>query len=228
MYQQEEPFREQVRFEMDAGISAGHFHPETEILYVLSGQLTAVVGNTSISLGPEDLILFNPYEHHELIQEAGCHFISLFMPVPVTAGARIGMLQCCSRLSRYQQEYFPLIRVKLAMLYRDLTDTEHDRHLYAQGNLYELLAILKEHFSAPEGEGKDPGASGEKSFRDVMMYVGEHFSEPVTVQDVADAVFLSRGYLTRLFRNRMNMSLSDYLQMLRLNKALRLLSCLQA
>ena len=113
---------EEIRFETDCELSGSHFHSEMEILYVLTGRVTVIAGQTSISLKPEDLIVFNPFEHHELIREAGSHTVSGLFPVSLLTQSGIGEISCCSRLQRHLADYFPAIRAKLAMLYRDNTD----------------------------------------------------------------------------------------------------------
>ena len=107
---------EQVRFIMDCDELDGHFHSEMEVLYVLSGRMTIIDNNQSVSLGAEDFIVFNPYEHHEMIRESGCHSLSLFVPVPLLSQAGMSPVSCCSKLQPQLADYFPLIRVKLAML----------------------------------------------------------------------------------------------------------------
>ncbi|MFF2090692.1 helix-turn-helix domain-containing protein [Paenibacillus sp. NPDC058174] len=55
------------------------------------------------------------------------------------------------------------------------------------------------------------------------QYIQEHFSEPITVQMVADYVYLSPEWLSTLFKKNVGMTFLDYVTHLRMEKAKELL-----
>ncbi|NBF41372.1 MAG: helix-turn-helix domain-containing protein, partial [Spirochaetes bacterium] len=63
-----------------------------------------------------------------------------------------------------------------------------------------------------------------RSLRDALEYLRRHFSEPVSLDDVAAAAGVSSAHLSRLFRRELQLSFSDYLSSLRMEEAQRLLS----
>lgn len=54
-------------------------------------------------------------------------------------------------------------------------------------------------------------------------YINEHFTEPLTLEKVAEVVFVSPSYLSRLFSNEVGMGFMEYVTQLRLEKAKQLL-----
>ena len=59
---------------------------------------------------------------------------------------------------------------------------------------------------------------------EIKAYVMQHYSDPgLSLDAVADVVKLSSGYLGKLFKNVMNLSFSDYLTKVRLEKSKDLL-----
>ena len=54
-------------------------------------------------------------------------------------------------------------------------------------------------------------------------YIGTNYSYPVTVEDVADYVGISRSHLFRSFQTYMNCSPKEYLSEFRIKQACRLL-----
>lgn len=52
-----------------------------------------------------------------------------------------------------------------------------------------------------------------------MLYIDEHYSEPISVKDVANAVCISESYLKALFKKCENKSYIEYLIETRINKA---------
>ncbi len=57
----------------------------------------------------------------------------------------------------------------------------------------------------------------------MVKYIHNHIEEPVTVQDVADYVNLTRCYATTIFTKYTGMSPKDYIQNCRLTKARHML-----
>ena len=59
--------------------------------------------------------------------------------------------------------------------------------------------------------------------QNVMAYMKKHYAEPLTVADVAGMSFLSPTYFGRLFKQELNISFKNYLTILRIQEAKRLL-----
>lgn len=211
---------DEIRFEIDCDTKNTHFHEEMEILYVLSGRITVIMAGSSFTLNAEDFVVFNPCEYHDLYQDAGSHLLSAYIATPILRNANMGRVRCSSQLQREQADYFPLIRAKLAMLYKNGTDLVADRSLYTLSEIYGLLAILKQQFQ--DVDGSAPVPENRIPYR-ALQYISEHYSEDISLQSVADAIFLSRGHLSRVFQKEMGVSFSEYLRSLRLSKAARLL-----
>lgn len=55
------------------------------------------------------------------------------------------------------------------------------------------------------------GAPASKLVSDVSNYINHHMSETITVEAIAKEFFLSRSYLSKLFKAESNMSLSDFI-----------------
>lgn len=215
---------EEIRFEPDCNTSIPHFHNEMEILYVLSGRIAIIGSGYNYVLEPEDFIVLNPYEHHELYAEAGCHTISGYISPDLFQQSMLGRVACCSKDVSCQADYTALIRVRLAMLFKyHLGQPSSSRRLYVLSQLFGLLAILKTQF---EVSGDRFLASGRDADRmqEVLTYLSMHFHENITMQEVADRVYLSKSHLSREFQKHMGISFSDYLRKLRLNRVSYLLS----
>ena len=55
--------------------------------------------------------------------------------------------------------------------------------------------------------------------KEVMRYVEEHLGERISLEQMADAVFLSKPYLSTLFKKETGKKFSSYLQEMRLEKS---------
>lgn len=66
--------------------------------------------------------------------------------------------------------------------------------------------------------GRETGDANEK-IKDMMVYVHEHFGEPISVDQLAEAAHVSRRVCFRLFRENLHMSPVEYIRSFRLREA---------
>lgn len=210
---------EEIRFEVDCEAEVTDFHSEMELLYVLSGRTAVMLSGTNFVLQPEDFIVFNSWEHHALYRENGAHTLSLYISSSYIVDNGIGKVMCCSHIDKELQEYFGLIRSKLALLFKEYNEPDRNK-IYMMSQLFGLLAVLKQEFEVKD----DVIFSKEKrSIQEALQYMEAHYKEKITLQEVADHVYLSKSYLSREFPKNTGVSFADHLRILRLNEAMRLL-----
>ncbi len=70
---------------------------------------------------------------------------------------------------------------------------------------------------------KDVKASDMDTVRSVLGYCSEHFCDDITVKDVADKVYVSERYVTKIFAEKVGCSFRDYINNLRMSKAVNLI-----
>ena len=59
--------------------------------------------------------------------------------------------------------------------------------------------------------------------KSVRKFIDDHYSEKITMEDVAASVSMSPSYLSALFKEKMNMTVHDYLIRVRIEKSIELL-----
>ena len=59
--------------------------------------------------------------------------------------------------------------------------------------------------------------------KSVRKYIDDHYSEKITMEDVAASVSMSPSYLSALFKEKMSMTVHDYLIRVRIEKSIELL-----
>lgn len=87
------------------------------------------------------------------------------------------------------------------------------------GKLYSLLALFMHYAERPEPEKDSHVLYVEKA----VSYIETNYSYPVTVEDIASYVGISRSHLFRSFQNDMNKSPKDFLTGYRIKQACHLL-----
>lgn len=68
-----------------------------------------------------------------------------------------------------------------------------------------------------------PAMENSRIVRDAMNYISAHFSEAVTLQDVADHLHLNPSYFSRIFKRSSGSTFKEYLTKVRVEEAKRLL-----
>lgn len=91
-----------------------------------------------------------------------------------------------------------------------------------------MVEQLKKAQDAVEAADEDDDSSVENShnfiIRNAMQYIEEHFSEKITLLDVADHVYVSQWHLSKLITKNTNQSFSDLINSVRIQKAKELMS----
>lgn len=59
--------------------------------------------------------------------------------------------------------------------------------------------------------------------KSAVEYLEAHYSEPITLNDVAEKLYVSTYYLSRMFKKELNKNFVDYLNEIRINRAKELL-----
>ena len=67
------------------------------------------------------------------------------------------------------------------------------------------------------------GRPGNEGDVDVVNYIQHHISQPITVENMAEALFMSRPYLSRKFKEETGESLTDFILYEKTEEAKRLL-----
>ena len=65
----------------------------------------------------------------------------------------------------------------------------------------------------------DIAISSKKEIQDTFFYMMEHYTEPVTLDDIAGYVNLNKSYLCRLFKQQTGKSVFECLNQIRMEKA---------
>lgn len=211
----------ELSFKLDCDENTLHFHDEMEIMYVLSGRIAVMMSNTNFVLGPEDFIVFNPYEQHTLYREKGNHTLSLYISSSILQYSKMKLVRCCSSIRKDYTEYLRLIRIKLALLFRGCCLEKRER-LYILSQLFSLLSTLKQEFETDSDI--DPVIANEQNnIMKALRYIGKNYTENLSLQQVADHVFWSKSHFSRAFHRQTGSSFTEYVRSLRLNMSLYLL-----
>jgi len=92
-------------------------------------------------------------------------------------------------------------------------------------NITDLHDILNEAVkSAAEKINSYNNKSMKHLLKNAVEYLEAHYNEPITLNDVSEALYVSPFYLSRMFKKELNKNFVDYLNEIRIRKAKELLT----
>lgn len=106
------------------------------------------------------------------------------------------------------------MRAKLGVEVQELQDGIAQSRTCAQ-----LLSLVQQGMDLLRGQGKVYSAPIQRA----VDYIGVHYAEDISLNTVADFVYLNRDYLSRQFKKEVGVNFSEFLMRIRLKRARRLL-----
>lgn len=91
-------------------------------------------------------------------------------------------------------------------------------------SLCELLLKIHRFYKLNQDTAENAGSVyRHQLIPDCIAYLKEHYAEKITVEELSDTFFLSRSYLSSLFKKATGYGVTEYLQHIRMEKACELL-----
>lgn len=123
----------------------------------------------------------------------------------------------------------PVINIKDAtafsqqwqQLYQTAENFDHIRDMRINEQLCSLLTLLMAQSSPSEYTSKP--APKRQNLQEIKDYLDLHYSEKITLDDLAVHFFINKFYLTRIFHEQFGMTINTYLASVRVSRAKNLL-----
>lgn len=195
-----------------------HWHEYLEILFIISGKMTAVIQAETYELTDGDILIINSKDIH-LTQTHGSqtHYILLQISArqmqqffPDFASLRFN--------TRIREEDIPsdssseVPSSYLREMMRIYEEKEDGYPLLFTARLYDLLYCLYKnyaHWITPDSQ-KTTHRDFSRIIR-TMEWVDEHYQEPLSLDQAAGNLGISREYFCRIFKRYTDQSFLEYL-----------------
>ena len=187
------------------------FHTHGELIYVQQGCIeTTVDGETHTLRAGEVCVLF-PYLTHSYTQAPDANGLLLLFDPSITAFTN-------TLLNKKPVQYYADGKLIAPLLERLITMLHQGKVKTANGYLNAILGELLEMLALEDSDG----SAGSTTVK-ILEYCTEHFTEDITVKNVANALYVSESYVSKIFSNKLKYGFREYINFLRINKAKTLL-----
>lgn len=199
-----------------------------EICYVLRGKGTlAIAGKGTWKIREDDIFVLNMYETYQMLLEASGAVLSLSVPEAFALNLypeiEYHKIECFSFLvGQEYQKFFERVREYMADVFAVYCKNDPQKQLRMKGLVSGLLSELLVSFGRQKPENK--GENGREQVLLLTSYIRQHYQEDLSLRRFAEENYLSASHLSHLMRKEIGVSFTEYLKMIRLQHAMRLLA----
>ncbi len=201
-----------------------HWHEHIELHYVVSGHTTLRLEQEEVLAYEGDLVIANSNILHKGFCD-GTPMETLVVIFDIADFSR--------ELADKNIIFQPLIRKDpeiiriMQCIYDELLRQEIGGRLVCKGCLLQLVAYLVRNY-ALEMLGKEDCLRRRKKLERlniVYRYIEHNYASPISSRDLADLLHVSEGRFSHLFKESAGMAPLQYINKVRLEKAMNLLKC---
>ncbi|MCS7464332.1 AraC family transcriptional regulator [Paenibacillus doosanensis] len=212
-------------------MSTPHFHPFYEIYFLLQGERTYFINGNIYTARRGDMILVNPYDVHRTtsseVQEFErilINFKETFVP-PGGAQTLVRFLPFAqgSSLVRFSMKEQPVVEQMIREMLTECENQQDGYVEYIKSLMSQLLIKIFRQSTEAKQEPLQYAHPMHQKISEIATHLNHHFQENITLEQTAKQFYISTSYLSRVFKKVTGFHFREYLQLIRVKEAQRLL-----
>ena len=202
-----------------------HNHSAIEIMLVHEGETVYTLPDNVYHVTTGEIFIIPSGCPHELREADGCNRpLFLFEPGPLYSLRDIQSINPMTQQVLYLRENSELNPPIRELLMKAADCYFQKMPMYntqCYGYLMHIYALLGQYYlrSAAPAQTSRHSTIDPEIMNSAITYIGEHYMEPITLDDVADFVGFSKYYFSRTFKEFSGITFSDFLLVKRMNAA---------
>lgn len=211
------------KFPRERGVDfPAHWHEYVELHYFLAGDMILELDGEKIKAVPGDLIVVNSNVLHQGYPDDGKVEVIVLI---------FSMEELSRELAKMNIVFQTVIHGDLEIdqmmrqIYQEEKRKEIGWQIHCKALLLQTIVYLTRNYVKEILSGKDSTKRAKmlERLNGVMIYIEEHYNEPIRTKELADLVHLSTDRFHHMFRECVFMSPLQYINNVRLHKAMNLL-----
>ena len=201
-----------------------HFHQDIELLFILEGKLDVSVGESVTHMAQEDILVINANKRHMLKGTKDVLYAKLTIQWQLMSDVfhTMDVLFWCNSTLGNNDRYDELRNVLKKLLNHYLSshgDTANFGHISL---CYQTMDLLAVHFFVHSSDRVNQTEKDKYDNRiaQINNYIRAHYNTPISLNELADKLYLSVGYLSRFFKKNYGMNFASYLENIRMYYAM--------
>lgn len=199
--------------------TATHYHQNPEMFYVLRGNLDIKIDDKLYKMQSGDIVLINANKRHTVIgneELLGARFEIDFHLLAEYMGS-MQLLFWCNTVADRNHAYSNLRRLLDRILTRYF-EKDDKSALYLNALYFETLYVLTSNFlvKADDVRLNLEDSQDRMRIRQIQNYVQANYQSQISLNDLADRLYLSNAYLSKYIKKNLGMTFMEYLNNVRL------------
>lgn len=210
-----------------------HYHEFCKILLLVSGRGSYFVDGKRYQLSPGDIVLIGSRSVHKPELAEGEAYERIIIYVSPEYLQKMSAPDC-DLLSLFSGERGHVLRLKeqrrkavfalAAKLEQDVSLNAFGRDILSQADLLHLMVELGRAMEDTPSNLPRPSVTENRRVLEIMEYLDRNLSEEIDIDRLAEAFFISKYYMMRLFQRETGTTIYGYLTQRRLLKARELMN----
>lgn len=199
-----------------------HFHKETEIVYVLDGELTFTLGNSMYTIKKDDICIIPSGLIHNLYTEdySKTYVMKLYSVVDLSNIHLENYI-----VTKNEQGYEKLLSfIKNIMNENSRKDEHHELAVNINAENILLFILRETKYYKLEGRIRWKQITENKFLDKINDYLELHYLENFTLLEIAEHLNYNKSYFCRYFKTVTGITFWEYFTMFRLDKSIQLIS----
>ena len=228
---------EQIIREGDYSMKSRHFHNTYELYYLLEGEVYYFIDRETYLVRAGDVVLIKPNQVHKTSLAKDSRQNRLLLQITGKGMddflRRNGFLTLeelydrKGRIISLGEEERGVMKELMLRIGEEMRDRRRYYELAVKMKLLELLVMLRrcQEDALAEGEGRTAHTPKYQKVQEVVDYLQANPETGESLDELAGRFYISRSWLSRIFKEVTGFSINEYTNIIRVKKAQKLLSC---
>lgn len=221
----------------DYSMAKRHLHSSTEIYFLLKGERYYFIEQDTFHIKPGMAVLVNPHQIHKThtVNHGGYHRFLLQLDASVLSlflrlSDNYDLITRPYDIVEFAKEDWKKVLATIEQLKDEMSHETEKDHTMSRLITMQLIALFvhaqKKQQAASQKQpipDRVVHASKYEMVHKIILYIQEHFAEECSLDEIANHFYISRAYLTRIFKSITGFTVKEYLILCRIRNARTLL-----
>lgn len=212
-----------------------HWHEEMEWIYFQKGDFPVWINTKEYQVHAPAFMCIHPEELHALILEKDGIESAVVFPVDILcferydaaeakvlgplAEGKLRMPVLCQSVDAAFEELSACYK-EIEQMLRQMKEQKNMFYLNIKAKMLELIAVAYKYdlLTRQVREGREEAGTVE-NLKKVLQYIGEHYSSPIRLSELAELVNMNEQYFCRYFKKNIGKTITEYINVIRVEKA---------
>lgn len=216
----------------DFNMADRHFHSTFEIYYIFSGERYFFINDGAYKINEGDLVIIAPNVLHKAVNtdKPGCQKMNIYFDEHL-GNLKYPISEVLPALLKDEKIIISLNingRVLIEELFNKIIQEigikKTGYEMSVQALLVESLVALCRYIEDNPAMPAANQSSMHEKVTEIVQYINEHYMEQISLSSIAEQFYISRSYLSKVFKEATTFTLVEYLNNVRIKEAKKLLN----